>query len=106
MSGNYSASAQANITSCCGPTNTPHPYNIPEDPNTPQGCFQMCNITNGTYEELYQNQLLLSTCLGQAGAVGVSCQLQAPPISSGLQRMESSWMTSGVLGLLLVGMML
>ncbi|TVY27686.1 hypothetical protein LHYA1_G004879 [Lachnellula hyalina] len=100
LSGNYSASTQANISSCCGPNNTPYPYSIF---GTPPGCFQMCNITNGTYAQLYQNMEILETCLNEAGAGDLYCHWQTPPATSGLRRVECSWVNIGVVGLLLVG---
>ncbi|TVY47326.1 hypothetical protein LCER1_G009452 [Lachnellula cervina] len=99
-SGNYSASQQANFSSCCGPNNAPYPYSIP---NTPPGCFQMCNITNGTYAQLLENQMILSNCLSDAGASDLGCHWQLPPATSGMRRIGSSWVKIGVVGLLVVG---
>lgn len=65
----------------------------------------MCNITNGTYAQLHQNMLLLSTCLEEAHASDVYCHWQTPPTSSAdvLKIRGSSWVKIGLMGFLLVG---
>jgi hypothetical protein len=94
---NYTSSTQTAISNCCGPGNTPYPYS-PYAPGIPPGCFQMCNITNGTYEQIYQNMDVLRSCLSTAGAGDVNCHWLIAPVSGadGLRGAGGSWAKMGV----------
>jgi hypothetical protein len=64
----------------------------------------MCNITNGTYEQIYQNQEVLHDCLFTAGAGDLNCHWLVAPVSGAnvLRGVGGSWAKIGV-WVLLVG---